>query len=94
MLVRHTCDTPLCVNPEHLVLGTNADNMRDMKDRKRGIGPGLGEKHPRAILTLEVVRLIREASETGETIPKIAERFELTKQHVYKIVKRIIWNHC
>lgn len=35
MVVRHKCDQPSCVNPEHLTLGTNADNVQDMLDRKR-----------------------------------------------------------
>lgn len=34
-VVRHTCDTPNCINPEHLVIGTNADNMQDKVDRDR-----------------------------------------------------------
>ena len=35
MVVRHTCDNPPCINPDHLVLGTQLDNMQDAVKRKR-----------------------------------------------------------
>ena len=36
--VLHTCDNPLCVNPDHLFLGTNKDNVEDRKSKNRRVG--------------------------------------------------------
>lgn len=56
MLVCHSCDEPLCVNPEHLFLGTPKDNIQDMLKKKRGL---IGELNPRAILSALDVGVIR-----------------------------------
>jgi hypothetical protein len=51
-IVRHTCDIPNCVNPKHLVNGTQVDNMADMDARGRRVNnPVRGEQHYRAKLT-------------------------------------------
>lgn len=36
LLLRHTCDNTLCINPAHLITGTDADNMKDRDERHRG----------------------------------------------------------
>ena len=70
MIVRHDCDTPRCVNPAHLRLGTHKDNVRDMVNRRRAAWqkPGFprGEASRFAKLCeLDVIRLRRRQMEAG-----------------------------
>lgn len=91
MDVLHKCDTPKCVNPEHLFLGTQADNVRDMhakgRARKRGMK---GAEHHQAKLTESDVRAIRRSTELGR---EIAARYGLSTTQVYDIRKRRSWAH-
>ena len=57
--VRHKCDNPGCVNPYHLEVGTNADNVRDKVERGRHVAPK-GSKHGNAKLCESEVFLIKE----------------------------------
>ncbi len=45
MMACHTCDNPPCFNPDHLYEGTHADNMRDMKERRRTFAARQPEAH-------------------------------------------------
>ena len=56
LVVRHTCDNPRCVNPHHLLIGTNKDNTADMVNRNRQ-AKGIG--HGRHKLTSDQVIYIR-----------------------------------
>lgn len=74
--VLHTCDTPACVNPAHLKLGTHADNMRDKRIRKR---QPYGTNSPLAKLTAEQVRQIRDGLPKEEAL----QRFGIRKSTYY-----------
>jgi hypothetical protein len=87
MLVRHTCDNPICVNPEHLVLGTHKDNRQDVIDRERE-----GDCTPYKI-TEDDVREIRKLSAAGLGILPIAARFKVGKSQVSRIIRRERWAH-
>lgn len=56
IIIRHTCDNPRCINPQHLVAGSQKDNMLDMVLRNK---QAVGERAARHKLTVEEVNHIR-----------------------------------
>lgn len=87
-ILRHTCDTPACVNPAHLLLGTQADNIRDMVDRNRA---ARGESRSR--LTTEHVMRIRELVSSGQTLRAVAAQFSISESQVSRIARGVQWAH-
>ena len=78
MHVCHSCDNPACVNPDHLFIGTNQDNVDD-RVRKGRSSSNAGTKNGRAKLTEDHVRIIR-ASERGAS--DLAREFGVTPSAV------------
>jgi len=92
--VLHECDTPACVNPAHLFLGTQKDNMRDAyrKNRMHRFD-NRGSKHGNAKLNEDDVRNIRLARTTGWSNKSLAHIFEVSVSNVEYIVRRKTWTH-
>lgn len=93
VLVLHACDTPACVNPAHLFLGTTAANVADMDSKGRRVQV-CGERHGEAKVTEAIVREIRGAfrGHRGE-IKALAQRFSISQSQVSNIVHRRQWRH-
>lgn len=92
--VLHNCpggDNPLCVNPDHLKLGTHADNMADMKAKGRANGGTKGEANHFAILTKDSVLEIRRLAELGIRRTTLSAQFGISVHHVTSIVARRAW---
>lgn len=84
LYVCHKCDQPLCVNPDHLFLGTATDNMRDASRKGRIVSPqrnwASDESHQPAKLTNSQVREIRASSDGLSTL---ARRFGVTPRTIW-----------
>lgn len=92
--VLHRCDMRRCVRPDHLFVGTRADNNRDTarKGRSRG-GQGKGSKHPRAVLNEQVVTLIRSLGRLGLSAGKVARILRLNRSTVKNVLYGGAWSH-
>lgn len=87
MYVCHTCDNVSCVNPNHLFLGTQKQNLQDMARKGRSTR---GEKNPGAKLTEEQVNQIRTMDGTCSFISKI---FNVSSSAISAIKRKERWSY-
>jgi len=89
--VLHKCDNPICVNPAHLFLGTNADNAADKVAKGRQTK---GSDIVHSKLSEETVREIRRRYALGTTSQyKLAKEYGVTQSNVSRLVNVTRWKH-
>lgn len=81
LFVCHTCDNRKCISPEHLWVGTNADNMADMSRKGRS-------RHSNAKLNWDSVRVIRQSPDTNVAL---GERYGVHPSVVSKVRSGTRW---
>lgn len=81
-LLRHTCDNPKCVNPDHLLLGTHRENTKDAIERGQH---QVGERSVLSILSTEAVTTIRAAISAGVPGRYLAKQFGVSESLISKI---------
>jgi hypothetical protein len=86
-VLRHSCDIPHCVNPEHLEPGTHADNVADRVSRARS---ARGTRNGRSKLTADQVRDIR--SDTVTSNADVGRKFGVDTKAIAQIRARQTWN--
>ena len=89
MFVCHHCDTPSCVNPAHLFIGTHQDNVDDQYNKGRG---NFGERHGRSKLTEQEVLLIRDLYDNGcYTQEELSDMYHISRGQIGAIVRKESW---
>lgn len=92
MKVMHGCDVRNCVNPDHLSLGTQADNVADMMQKGRwATGDHTGERNGQSKLTREKVTAIRALVADGMSQHEASRRFKVAPMTINRAVRMETW---
>jgi hypothetical protein len=92
MCILHKCDVPMCVNPDHLFVGTQADNNAD-RDAKGRTKSAKGSTQHLAKLKESDIPRIRERRLLGLSLSTIAKEFGVSKHAIHGVVAGRTWTH-
>jgi len=98
MSICHKCDVRNCVNPDHLFMGTQKDNMADMVSKSRQAPPDItkrvGTDNGRSVLSeSDVLAIRRNFVYTRGIYQKLALKYSVTPEMIGNIIRRSSWTH-
>lgn len=92
LMILHKCDNPPCTNPDHLFIGTHADNVKDKINKKRH-NASHGSSHYNAKLNDDMVLKIKKLIKEGYSQSAIAHKFEVRPSTIQNIADGKTWKH-
>jgi hypothetical protein len=92
LVVCHACDNPLCCRPSHLFIATQAENLKDCRDKGRAVYR-VGVQHHRATAKITAAQVLdaRKAYSEGETQTSIARRLGVHSATISRAVRGEVW---
>lgn len=87
-VVRHSCDNPLCINPQHLLVGSHADNVKDRVERCRS---AKGMDNGRAKIDPKTSNEIQEKLASGRSKTQLAIKYGVDPKVIRNIAKGVHW---
>lgn len=90
LYVMHMCDNPICVNPNHLILGTYKNNTQDALSKNRMLK---GSLNGQSILTEKDIPIIFRLHRQGLSNSKIGKKFNVHRRTISDIVNKKTWKH-
>lgn len=88
--VLHRCDNRKCINPKHLWLGTNAENIADKMQKGRH---PRGSQFEHAKLDEKKVAMLLKERAAGASAPTLAKKYGVTLENIMSVVKGRTWKH-
>jgi hypothetical protein len=96
LCVLHKCDNRICVNPDHLFLGTQIDNIKDMVNKGRNSGCFGETSHTAKLKEIQVIDILNIVKQKGQyygLIKELSEIYNVNWQIIRNIIKRKTWKY-
>ena len=92
-VVRHSCYVRLCVNPDHLSIGTQAENVRDMLESGRHVSRSGEDSGVSTLTEIQVLEIRRRHAEGGINYRELSEEYGVDRSNIGYIIRRKNWKH-
>lgn len=90
-IAMHICDNRKCCNPNHIAIGTHADNQADKVSKNR---QAKGEKNGASLLSeISVLEARKKYKDGGETYKSLADKYGVSRDTMQKAIRGIYWKH-